>query len=302
MNGCDGFFLSHPERIFVSTLSSVPYVQRRNYFQFLEKNNILRKVKVLLEQAGYYVRHEDGKIYADLHLAWDYPWHHVKRIDFLDCHLWHRIMFDIVGGFVPMNCQNCFKVVVKPQTLKQLFALLDLQIRLDLPAKCGVEDRKTVFGSYGGYFYNVGFENGIECYMKVRDSIKEDEHLRDLLEEVDDNGVPKRVILKRGCTEMEHALGRSDKWQVTEEQIELEKLVNNTFVRQPSSRLQPDIIIQNVHQKWIEFAWDRGDPTVLEFTDGYLLYPPYMTYHYIAEGLPLKTEEKTEEAGSSKGG
>jgi hypothetical protein len=216
--------------------------------------------------------------------------------------MWHRIMFDVVNEtlpadkkFIPSQCQDCWKVVVRPQTLKQLFALLDLQIRLGRHSKCGIEDRKSVRGHYGGYFYNRGVEAGLECYTAVRDAMREDPILCDLLKETDENGVPKLVLLKRGCTEFEYLLGRSDRWQITEEQMELENMLNDVFVRQLSSEIQPWFVVNHVHRKWIEFAWDRNDPTVLEFTGGKLLYPPYVTYHYVAELPRAEVKEFTEE-------
>lgn len=235
---------------------------------------------------------EDQKIHATHQIAWDYPWHHVKHTDQVDCHLWHRVMFDVVNEslptekkFVPSKCQECWKVVVKPKTLKQLFSLLDLQIKLDRPSKCGIETRPGVKGHYGGYFYNRSFDEGVECYKEVRDNIKKSRILKPLLKEVDENGIYKRILLKRGCTEFEYLLGRSDMWSVTEEQLEMENLIEEAFYRQLSSEMQPQFVINHIHRKWIEFAWDRDDETVMQFTNGKLINPPYVTYHYIAEGM-----------------
>ena len=283
-------------------VSEVQYVGRDNYYDYLVQHDVISHVRFLLERAGYGIRISDQKIYCEHQINWDYPWHHVKRSDTMDCHMWHRIMFDVVNEtlptdrkFVPSQCQDCWKVVVRPQTLKQLFALLDLQIRLGRHSKCGIEDRKSVRGNYGGYFYNRGANDGLECYVAVRDAIREDEHLKSLLEEVDENGVPKLVILKRGCTEFEHLLGRSDQWHVTKEQMALEEMLNDVFVRQLSSEIQPWYVINHIHRKWIEFAWDRNDPTVMEFTGEKLIYPPYVTYHYVAELPRAEMREITQE-------
>jgi len=261
------------------------YQDQKDYYLKVKENDILERVRVLLDQYGYYLRDEDDKVFADLHLTWDYPWHHIKRLDEIDCHIWHRVMFDAIGGFVPSGCQDCFKVVVKPKTLEQLFALLDLQIKLDIPSKCGIEERKSVFGNYSGYFYNRGLDNGLECYKKIKEAISNDSILNVLLEEKDENGIPLNLLLKRGCTEFEHALGRSDKWIVTDEQKKIEKLINDTFVNSYKSRTQPKHVLDHVHKKWIEFAWDRGDKTVFKYTDGHHIYPPYVIYHYLVENV-----------------
>jgi len=229
-------------------------------------------------QAGYKLRDGDGKLYAKTSLAWDTPWHHVHHAGNLDCHTWHRIIFDFVftavgKQFVPLNCHNCFKVVVRIPTLKALFALLNLQKRMGRPSKCGIEIRDTVFGLYGGYFYNWGLDAGLECYEAVRAEIDAEAGL----------GKDIPVILKRACTEFELKAGPSDKWEITPEQEQLEALVNRCFVRDIMHREQPAHAIANIHRKWIEWAYACGDLTYLEYTGGKPLYPPVVTYHHLLE-------------------
>lgn len=260
------------------------YRDRREYYSTLTDADVLGKVRSLMEQAGYYLRDEDNKVYVQLRMAWDYPWHHVRHIKEVDCHLWHRVMFDVVG-LLPTPCLMCFKVVVRPQNLRQLFALLDLQVELNRPSKCGIEDRPYVFGNYGGYFYNRGIDAGWECYDAVKEAVSRDPELKGLLDVRDGNGVPKLVILKRGCTEFERQFGRSDKWRTTDDQVELERRISDVFVREYPSILQPPHVITHVHRKWVEFAWDRGDPTAVEFNGGRPLHQPPMTYHGCREGV-----------------
>lgn len=258
----------------------------RSYYDWCLDNDMIGRVRMLLERGGYHLRDADGKIVAEMHMAWEHPWHHVQSHGQLDCHTWHKIMFDVISmslpadrRFVPSECQNCFKVVVRPQSLKQLFALLEIQKKLGRPAKCGIETRDTVHGLYGGYFYNRGLEEGLECYAAVREAVDADKHM----------GADVPVILKRGCTEFEHAIGPSDKWEITEEQIAIEKKVNETFVRDVVDRKQPDHVIAHIHRSWIEFAWKYGDPTYAEFTGGKPIAPPYVTYHHLLD----KQEDNT---------
>lgn len=253
------------------------------YYEKLKERDIIIKLKRLLQGGGYHVR-DDGKIAGDHRVAWDQPWQHVRQHPMLDCHTWHSILFDvIVAGlppeekFVPSMCQQCYKVVVRPKTVKQLFGLLELQKRVDRPSKCGIETRETVHGLYGGYFYNVGLEEGLNCYRIVRDAVNKDPIL----------GPDVVVILKRGCTEYEHALGASDKWQVTERQLEIEAMLDTILAKDNVRRVQSEHNLQYIHLKWIEWAWAHGDPTYAEFTDG-PLYPPYVTYHHLSEGENAK--------------
>jgi hypothetical protein len=184
-----------------------------NYYDQLVASDVVEWVKDLLQQHGYTWRYEDGKIIAQMQAGIaDTPWHHVKGDHRLNCALWHQIMFNMVSlrlpperRFVPSKCQACFKVVVRPKTLEQLFALMELEQRLGRPCKCGIESRDSVHALYGGYFYNWGLAEGLDCYELVRAEVDKEPRL----------GPDIDVFLKRSCTEYEHACGDSDTWKVT---------------------------------------------------------------------------------------
>lgn len=252
-----------------------------SYYDWLRQNDVVEWVKPLLQQAGWAWREADGKLHAQFKPGiYDTPWHHVKSDYRLKCGLWHQIMFDLVGSrlpsgskFVPSKCQNCYKVVVRPQTLVQLFALIDIQKELGRPSKAGIERRESVFGLYGGYFYNVGLKEGKECYNIVRKAVDENKHL----------GPDVPVILKRACTEYEMALGDSDKWEITEEQLRIEALLDRWLITDDVEMKQPEKMVHHVQRKWIEWAFANGDETYGKFTNGEPLYPPYKTYHHISD-------------------
>lgn len=262
------------------------YADRSSYYQDIHsKGDIIGLFREGLERAGYRVEEESQMINCTFVTPWDYEWHHVRLATNVDCHLWHRVMFELMGKqWVPTGCQNCYKVVIKPRTLKELFATLDLQKRLNMPSKCGIETRPSVFGNYGGYWYNTGLDEGLKCYSKVKAAALADPLLKDLIGLADEDGCPTKLILKRGCTEFEHKLGASDRWESSPEQQKLEGRIANVFVRRVPRKLQPEYILEHIHSKWIEFAWDRGDPTVFEFTQK-PIYPPYIVYHHLAEQL-----------------
>lgn len=250
-------------------------------YDWLVANDIFEWVKPLIERAGWRWREADGKIHAQLKPSViETPWHHVKSDYRLKCGMWHQIMFDLVGAalpngqkFVPSKCQSCYKVVVRPKTLTQLFALKDLQENMNCPCKCGIERRDTVHGLYGGYFYNVGLKEGLDKYQMVKDAVLNNKYLG---EEIADN-----VILKRGCTEYEHACGDSDKWEVTDAQLHVEGLLERWLITDDTEVVQPIKLIHHVHRRWIEWAYACGDQTYALFTGGKPLYPAYKTYHHI---------------------
>ena len=244
------------------------------YYEQVKGQDLITKIQGLLSSGSCKLR-DDGKFMFKSRLSWDTPWHHVRMHPMIKCTLWHQIMFDIVSRnlpaeqrFVPSSCQHCYKVVVRPRTLKQLFALLEMQKKMDLPSKCGIEKRESVHGLYGGYFYNLGLEAGRDCYKKVRVAVNDTPGL----------GPDVTVLLKRACTEYEHELGRSDKWEITDLQLQIEGLVETLMATNDTMQRQPEHVQRYVHLKWIEWAYAMGDPTYAEFTDG-PLYEPYVTYH-----------------------
>lgn len=253
-----------------------------SFYEKLKGGNLIRLFGQLLKAGALKMRDGDGKFMVDFHLTWDAPWVYTKVDKRMNCFLWKDITFHSIiekqvppgHQWVPFACQECYKVVVRPETLKQLFALEKVQRQLDHPSKCGTEERPSVFGNYGGYFYNRGLHEGIDCYKKVRKAVDDHPEL----------GPEIKVILKRACTEYEHALGPSDKWKPpTQEQLQFEIHLHENFVADHPLQLQPEIIKDEIRQRWIEYAYKIGDKTVYEFNGGKPLYPDYVTYQHIGE-------------------
>ena len=252
----------------------------------LRRRDILMMCFELLKNKVLVIRDADGKLeFGPAMGAWDVPWHFVVQKGNLNCQLWSKVMFSVIfknapvsltkgKTWVPTGCQGCYKVVARPKTIKQLFATVELQKRLGLHAKCGLEHRAHVFGLYGAYWYNRGLEQGKECYKIVRKAIDEDSLL----------GPDVDVILKRGCTEMEMAVGPSDKYEITQEQLMLENLVYECFNMDVVNRKQSPMAVDYVHARWIEYAYQWGDETVFEFLDpNFPIYKPLVTYHQLCD-------------------
>lgn len=247
---------------------------RKNLYMALDKLALVRKLKPLLERAGYILRPSDSKFVPRVvSVSWDAPWVYVKSLSDARCDLYHRIFFNVLKH-VHSYCRSCWKVVVRPQNLVQLFDLYELEREIGVPCKCGVEKRTSVHGLYGGYFYTRSKEQGLERYKEVRGLV--DEQLSP--------DVP--VILKRYCTEFEiggdgiEGFGPSDQMpDCTKEEREMEKYIETHFPRVGTSNPQPDHLSANVMMSWIEYAFAHGDQTYLEFTDGKKLTKDYVTYH-----------------------
>lgn len=249
-------------------------------YEWLKGHDVLEWLRPLWDGGGWHIN-RDGKVEQIRSMvAVDSPWVHHGHTDWAKCLLWNNIMFMAVSRrmpqhfadmdpFVPSGCQGCYKVVVRPQSLYQLFALNDLQVKLGRPSKCGIELRDSVGGLYGGYFYNHGLDAGRECYRAVRAAVDADHDL----------GPQVPILLKRACTEMEHACGPSDRWTVTEEQKVVEALVEAHVVAVKDMSEQPLPVVWNIQRRWIEWAWSHGDATYKRFTGGRPVSPAYVTYH-----------------------
>lgn len=249
----------------------------------------------LANHKSYYYRNEDGKIDSVKHMMPNPPWAYVKPGPAMNCQFWHHILFRQVFNSqkVPINCHNCWKVVVMPRDLEELFATYLLQIELDIPSKCGTEiDRENTNRLYGGYFYNNSLPEGIACYHKVRKAIDRDiEYKRDILgcpiKVKFNNGhdEPVNVILKRGCTEFEQHCGASDTWTWDDQQVETERIAYHSFTHDLLHSRQTDIQLSTIFHDWIHRAFRVGDEKYLMFTNGNRLFDPPVTYH----DMPKKT-------------
>jgi len=194
------------------------------------------------------------------------PWIYHHPDHKADCYFWNDVIFQKFD-LLPSFCMNCYKVVVVPDTVEQLFKLCDMQEQMyALPCKCGLEIRDEVARSYGGYFYNIGKDRGLDCYRLVRDLV--DKYI----------GQDVRVFLKRACTEFERKFGRSDGWEIESGQIEFEKKIFDLLTPPPKVIGQPDDLKKHIKNKWVQWAHARGDMTYLKFTDGKPLHEPYVIY------------------------
>jgi len=202
------------------------------------------------------------------------PWVHVKQDPERDCDRYEII--ERVFGFIPTLCLACWKVVVRPKTLLELFKLYNLQVGMnekeDVACKCGIEiDRPYVHALYGGYFYCHEKESGLERYSQVRK----------LVDEQMGKHVP--IILKRYCTEYELKYGDSKGYKQPKAAKTWEELMDKYFVSGPKSTQQPQITVADVMERWIRHAEINGDETVLMFNNGEHLFRQVRSYHKEAE-------------------
>lgn len=236
-----------------------------NLYDHVCTQNLINICKPLINQ-GYYLD-MDGKLKCASRVATDMPWVFCRQDDSRKCNLWHGIFFNVFG-WLPSPCLECWKVVVRPKSLKDLFELREVQRDMELSSKCGIEVRDSVHGLYGGYWYCDSIGHGKQVWAAVK-------------KEVDSRlSADTPVMLKRGCTEFELKFGDSANWEehVNEQQIYMEKKLS-CFIDTKERIEQPDVVKEAIYKKWIEYAHANGDSTYRLFTDNKPLYAPYRTYH-----------------------
>ncbi len=246
--------------------------------------NLINICKPLLNM-GWYLDN-DGKLKTPTKIATNIPWIFASQDDTRKCDLWHGVFFNVFG-WLPSACLSCWKVVVRPKTLEDLFNLHEMQKEMGLSSKCGIEVRDTVFGLYGGYFYADTQVQGAMIYEEVAREVQ-----KRLAE-----GTP--VIFKRGCTEFEHKYGDSANWQdhVTEEQIHMERRLDR-FLETHEKIPQPEVVKHSIYKRWIEYAYSHGDPTYRKFTGGKDLFTPYRTYNDAVPEILYGQENHDPERGA----
>jgi len=229
--------------------------------------DIVEALQPLTSTGHWYWRSDTGKLdQAVRAIETRTPWIYWHMDMASPCFFYNNVIFQLFN-LIPTYCANCYKVVVVPQTVDELYQLCDMQAQLlGYPCKCGVEIRDDVPRNYGGYFYHQGLERGLKGYKIVRE----------LVSKYVGGHVP--CALKRSCTEIERAFGPSDKWEIPDGQAAFEARVETMFEEQMKIVGQTEQIRRHVKNKWVRFAHSRGDMTYLKYTDGKPLFEPYVLY------------------------
>ena len=195
----------------------------------------------------------------------DTPWVHINHLHENKCLLWRDVIYNGLVRklkkslqFVPSGCQECYKVVVRPETYEDMLKLEEAMTEKGWPSKIGIERRPFVGALYGAYFYNRGLGAGKKRFAEVWEMLKDpkieprvrpDAHLYGPEYANQDN-----VYLKRGCTEMEMEQGPSDKWRLSIFQTQVEPLIEK-LIYTPEQPDQTEDEKAAIRKKWAQFAW-----------------------------------------------
>lgn len=216
-------------------------------------NARIRNARKTILASGNFKLNETGRaVMTKIGGAWTDNWIFTQAGRQKAC-LYYLNIYCMRFNCIPTHCRfNCWKTVIKPRTVKELFALYEINKRLDLPAKCGIDNRTYTHGHYAGFVYADTLPEGKKYYEIYRKEV--DEHI----------SPDVSVILKRGCTEMEK-LKQSLYWsKVDEEDILFERAMNDFFCFESLDFYQPKWLRHEIKTRWVEAAICTGDPTARE--------------------------------------
>lgn len=217
----------------------------------MEVNLVDRAVKELA-MSGIKPTLVDGKICYQTNQKPGGPWIY-SRYSKHNCVMLKTFIYELISKrlppgkrFIPSECQSCYKVVVRPESYDQLLVLKQIMNELRLPGKCGIEKRESVDALYGGYFYCYGIEDGLKRLEQVKAVL------------IQHDMADMDCFLKRGCTEYEADFGPSDKWNVSIEQLNIEKTVFSRVEIDNFKLPQDNEDIERIMASWEKFANKLG--------------------------------------------
>jgi len=219
--------------------------------------------------AGRVVRRPDGKF--ELRRAIKQPYIGNRGEFGPCCSFLNDFMFTQVYGekAVPIGCRDCYKIKVAPDTLRQLMAVKEVADDYQCSSKSGSEaDKKNTQSLYATYFYFLGLDKARSTFRKLRSAIDSHPKL----------GPMVKMVIKRGCTNYEHACGPSDQYTFDPRLAEIEAYFWPRFVRQQPRESRKPIRDAMTLMHLVRTAYRIGDDTYKDFTGGKPLFPPTVSY------------------------
>jgi hypothetical protein len=201
------------------------------------------------------------------------PWVFIAKGRHKFCGIYNHVMCQ-AHQLIPTYCRfKCWKTVIKPRNLKELFGLYEVLTALQLPSKCGMDLRDYTFGAWAGFIYACSLPEGRRYHAKILQALKDRFGENEVSDKSADFPQQITAILKRGCTEME-ALKPSDKWnEASEDELVLEGQIEDMYAHDDHDAHQSQWVKNDIMERWIYRAIEIGDPTAREMAERYSADP-----------------------------
>ena len=175
-------------------------------------------------------------------------------------------------NIIPKYCFNCYKVIIEPRTVIELFKIMVIFEKVVFPndntRKCLVEGRPQITGTYKGMVYCRSIEEGEEMIQL----------LQPILSDEVSNNIP--IALKRGCSE--YALSYpayaqikqgatpmeyKSEWQEYEDRADKSAVVNK-IPNAKDTHNSPAYVLDDykVMLTWLKYAATIGDNSYLKIS------------------------------------
>jgi hypothetical protein len=221
--------------------------------------------------AGYVVRRPDGKFALPAAPVPALPGLNNDGVFERNCTFLNAFMFEHIYGrqAVPMACSNCYKVKVTSASMRQMVAVHEISEGFACGSKSQAEvDRQETEALYATYFYLLGLDKARAVYKKLRGRIDADPKL----------GPKVKMVIKRGCTNYERALGPSDRYTFDPQLTRIERYFRARFAAPDRETLGRKHLNTMYLLALLRIAYRIGDQTYKDFTGGKDLFPPTLTY------------------------
>ncbi len=173
---------------------------------------------------------------------------------------------------IPKYCFDCYKVLIEPRTVVELFKLMVFFEKLDLPndntRKCMAEARAQVSGTYKGYIYCRGIEEAEKIVNMIQKPIADE--------------ISKKIpiAVKRGCSEYslvypEYAqieksttmMKYKEEWQIYENMVD-EKFIIDAQLSESDTHNHSSYTLDEYVTMfyWLQYAATISDMSYLEIS------------------------------------
>lgn len=238
-----------------------------SFYEQLQAVDIITPVLNLFEKGGFKADLKTKKFILDNEIALGRMWTLAKLCPDRKCRKWLSI-YHKYYGILPPPCKLCWKVVYIPISVVELIEFRNIQAKLKLPGKCGVENRDYTsgIGEYRVFWYcpyGKGLDAARAHYKRIRNALIKhfNEKYINLAEAAD------RFYLKRGCTELERDFGPSDQWDKID-YSSLFRLLETVWEDPDEGEEEFGPLVYTNFRRWIEYAVAYGDKSALKYLPG----------------------------------
>ncbi|MDO9414094.1 MAG: hypothetical protein Q7T81_16105 [Pseudolabrys sp.] len=218
--------------------------------------------------AGAVTEQADGSLALPVHGPAASTFLMVRNSEALGCGFLNSFLFKHVyaEAAVPQGCAPCYKIKALPRSLRELVAMYEVAKNIPCLSKWGIDlGNPHSQDIYAGYVYVTGLEGARALYPVLRKAMTGHPKI----------GADVPLLIKRGCSNYEAKLGPSDQYTFAPELRAIEAALKARFKdREP----EDESVATMLYGKWVPLAFQIGDDTYLDFTNGRRLYPKSVSY------------------------